>query len=449
MNALQRILVSSSTIVNTLCLLALLSLCATPTVGQEATDEKPVEAERQRPNITVDGVRKLLRSLESNQLQDRDAAEQDLVELGPAVLAFLPEISANTSGEMKVRLQRIRQQLQRADTETYFKASTLTLSGKMPLSEALASIEQQTGNKIEVEGADAFDGLEIEFMEQDSSFWTVMDKIMTQAKLRVNNYTTSDGLSLAAGAQEYREKSAEPFVTGPFRIEVTSVQSTLTFNSRLDGQLDLSLQVTWEPRLKPVFMQIPMNTISATIDDENVLASVNPQSTPEVPLNTGGASTQIDLQLARPKRSVTKLSKLNGEFMIAVPSEKHKYIFKKFGNGARQSEKFGDVSVTLEGARRNGSVYEMRLLVEFGNAQGALDSFRGWILSNEAYLLDPKERRLENVGLQTYAVTPNAVGIAYLFQINGNPDDFQLIYESPGLITRETVKFELRDIELP
>ncbi len=68
--------------------------------------------------------------------------------------------------------------------------------------------------------------------------------------------------------------------------------------------------------------------------------------------------------------------------MVAVPSEKHKYVFENFGNGKRQSEKFGEVTVTLESARRNGSVFELRILAEFNAAQGALDSFRGWILSN-------------------------------------------------------------------
>ena len=195
-------------------------------------------------------------------------------------------------------------------------------------------------------------------------------------------------------------------------------------------------------------MQIPMAKVEAKSKD-NQLSSVNPQAAPEIALNYGGTSTQIDIQIERPSRDVTTLESLKGEFVIAVPSGSHKYIFKKFGNGARQSEDYGDVTVTLEGARRNGAVYEMRILVKFGNAQGALDSFRGWILSNEAYLLDPKEVKSENVGLQTYAVTPNAVGIAYLFQINGNPDDYQLVYESPGAITKQTVAFELTDIPLP
>jgi hypothetical protein len=227
------------------------------------------------------------------------------------------------------------------------------------------------------------------------------------------------------------------------------VQSTLPFRSPIGGQLDLSLNLTWEPRLKPVFAQIPMASVAAVLAGGKTLKASNAQAAPEIPLNLGGCSTQIDLQLERPTRSDVKIENLTGEFVVAVPSDRHQYVFEKFGNGARQAEKYGDVTVTLEGARRNGAVYEMRVFVEFRDSQGALDSFRGWILSNEAYLLDANQKRMENVGLQTYAITPNAVGIAYLFQINDDPDKYQLVYESPGAITKQTVKYELQDIELP
>jgi hypothetical protein len=419
-----------------------------------AQDESPTAETSQanpkeQPKVSADDVRKLLKELDGKSLKERDAAEKSLIEMGSAILGHLPEVDANTSGEMKVRLQRIRQQLQTVEIETYFEFSKVTLAGKMKLTEAIESITEQTGNKIVLEGEDAFENLEVELNETDSPFWSVMDKVLAQTKLRLNTFAASDGLSLVAGGQEGAGELPSSYSTGPFRIEVASIQSSLPFNSRLGGQLDLSLTVSWEPRLKPVFMQIPMASLQATSDDDKSLASSSPESAPEVPLNNGGSSTQIDLQLQRPQRVATKLTKLSGEFVFAVPSEKHKYIFKKFGNGARQSEKFGETTVTLEGARRNGKVFEMRMLVEFGNDQGALDSFRGWVLSNEAYLLDPNERRLENVGLQTYAVNSNGVGIAYLFQINGNPDEFQMVYESPSAITRQKVTYELQNIELP
>ena len=76
--------------------------------NQAASDNQTTAAGQQ---VTLSEIRKVLRQLEANELQTRDAAEKQLVELGPTVLPFLPEVTPNTSGELKVRLQRIRQAL--------------------------------------------------------------------------------------------------------------------------------------------------------------------------------------------------------------------------------------------------------------------------------------------------------------------------------------------------
>lgn len=427
-----------------------IALCLSTWIGQpswgQGADAYSSGSVKAPSDVSEAAVRKLLRRLEADTLQERDSAEQELVEMGPAVLPFLPEVNARTSGEMKIRLERIRASMEATNLENFFEASLVNISGKFLVAKAIAQISEQTGNEIQLQGEDALSSTEVELDCQDEPFWQVMNSVMEQANLRVNAFGSTEGqLVLVPGGGN----NSQVFTSGPFRMDTLSVQSTLPFNSAVGGQLGVSLQVTWEPRLKPVFMQIPMASVEATIDDGAVLAASNPQAVPEVPLNYGGCSTQIDLQLERPERTATQLQDLEGEFVVAVPSDRHKYVFKNFGNMARQSEKFGDVTVTLEGARRNGAVYEMRLLIAFGNSQGALDSFRGWILSNEAYLLDAKKVRKENVGLQTYGVSPNSVGIAYLFQINGDPNDYQLIYESPGVITKQTVQYRLQNIQLP
>ena len=413
--------------------------------GQQVESQADGAEERQQVSLAV--VRRLLRMLDADDIASRDSAEKQLIELGPAIIQFLPEVNSRTSAEMKIRLQRIRQSVESEGVESFFEASMITLSGKLKLSEAIESIEGQSGNDITIQGQDALESVEVELNVTDAPFWDVMTSVMEQANLRVNAYGSTNGdLALAPGGQQ---SGPTAFTSGPFHVVPVSVQSTLPFNSNIGGQLQISLTVTWEPRLEPVFMQIPMSSVQAKLEGDTTITATNAQAAPEIPLNTGGSSTQIDLQVQRPERNLEKIESLTGQFVVAVPSDRHKYEFKKFGNGARQSEKFGDVTVILEGSRRNGAVYEMRVLVEFGNAQGALDSFRGWILSNQAYLLDKNDKRLENVGLQTYAITPNAVGIAYLFQINGNPDDFTLVYESPASITKQTVRYELSDIELP
>lgn len=400
-------------------------------------------------SISLAEVRRVLRDLDSDALVDRDAAEKRLIEMGPAVLPYLPEISSTTSGEMKIRLQRIRQQLQKTNIETFFEASLITLSGKFKVADAVAEIARQSGNKITIENGQSASTTEVELQVDKTPFWQVMDQLLRQSKLRINAYSSAEGMSLVPAEDRAPGSAPPPSITGPFHVAALSTQTTLAFGSPLPGQMEVSLLVSWEPRLKPVFIQLPMNKMKAATESGEELETTNPAAAPEIPLNASGCAAQVDLQFARPPRSARKLATLRGEFVVAVPSEKHKFVFEKFAGGKRQSEKFGEVTVTLENARRNGSVYELRILAEFKQSQGALDSFRGWILSNRAYLLDAKQNRLENVGLQTYAVTPEAVGVAFLFQINGDPNDFTLVYESPGMITRQTVAFELENVELP
>ncbi len=422
-----------------------------PPATKTPAADSPLAADGQPEGavITLPAIRQALRELESNELEVRDQAEKALVAMGAAALDYLPEVTPRTSGELKVRLQRVRQALQQAKLGNEFEASTVTLEGNLRLRDALDQIAKQTNNPIQLDNLQSMADLPIELSAADTPFWDVMSSVMQQAKLRINAYgTTENKLAFAPGGTDAAHVGAS-FHQGPFRLDMTSIRSVLPFNSPMGGQLELSFTVTWEPRLKPVFMQLPMSSLRAELASGKTLSASNPQAAPEVPLNAGGCTTQIDLMLERPTRSEDTIVKLTGEFSVAVPSERHEYVFEKFGNGARQTEKFGDVTVTLEGARRNGAVYELRVFVEFGDSQGALDSFRGWILSNEAYLRDANDRRMENVGLNTYAVTPNAVGIAYLFQINGDPNDYKLIYESPASITTQKVEYELHDIDLP
>lgn len=436
-----------------LCALATaLGLSVATSVGaQDKLDTLPEPSATLKDDATVNfaEVRRVLRALDSDKAVERDAAEKRLIELGSSVIPFLPEISSTTSGELKIRLQRIRDQLQTTKIETFFEASLLTLNGKMKVAEALAEITKQSGNVITLENGEAGAGVEIELTADKQPFWKVMDDLLSQARLRINTFSAVEGMALVPDYENSIVPGPLPNSSGPFQVRVMSAQTSMQFGGRSPGQLDVSLQVNWEPRLKPLYVQLPMATMKAVVAEGGELQSSNPAANPEIPVNSAGSSTQIDLQFARPPRSARKLDKLSGEFVVAVPSEKHKYVFENFGNGKRQSEKFGEVTVTLENARRNGSVFEMRMLAEFEESQGALDSFRGWILSNRAYLLDSKQNRIENVGLQTYAVTSDAVGVAFLFQINSDPNDYVLVYESPGMITRQTVKFELENIDLP
>jgi hypothetical protein len=310
----------------------------------------------------------------------------------------------------------------------------------------LSKIKEQTGNIVQVQGGEEGGQANVTVNWKDVSFWTAIDDLLKRTKMRLVAFgTTENQLVISPG----QSSDLTPFMTGPFRVDANGVQSERTFGSQLDGFTRVSFLLSWEPRLEPVFMQIPMSSLKAKAADGEEISATNPQAAPEIRLNIGGSTAQVDLQLNRIDRKHQQLESIKGQLIISVPGERHQYEFKKLGTGKRQSERFGDVAVTLEGARQNGRVYEMRLFVEFGDSKGVLESFRGWILSNRAYILDTNDKRLENVGFNQYGANDRGVGVSYMFQLNNDPDTYKLIYESPSTIRRQTIEYELKNIPLP
>src|SRR6476646_908269 len=71
--------------------------------------------------------------LGNDELAKREAAEKDLVELGPDVLPLLPTVTPRTPAEDKIRLQRVRTKLENAALAAVTKPSMDRLTGEMLL----------------------------------------------------------------------------------------------------------------------------------------------------------------------------------------------------------------------------------------------------------------------------------------------------------------------------
>ncbi len=400
-------------------------------------------------------IRQLIRQLESRDLEDRDEAEKKLTDLGGVILPHLPKVDARTSGEMKVRLERIRGAMQEEQEAVFFKASKVTLNGEMTLGEAFAALEEQTGNSIVLQGEG--ESKQVSLEAEDVEFWEAFAQLEEQVGLVINHGAMGgDGGLQVRAVQQVGDNYTRAFRSGPFRLEVATMRSTLPigYGATMAGQLEVSLYLTWEPRLEPVFLRVPMASTKASAGDAELSPS-NPGQVIDLQLSGYGGRSKsqlINLQVQRPARDAEVLESLTGQFSVAVPSNQQQFVFEKFANGARQTKKVGDVAVVLEGARRNGpkGSYEIRFRVQFGDAQGVLESFRGWAASNEAYLMDSKDVRFDSFADSVSGSTQNAFGVSYIFNIgDGNPDDFRLIYEAPATIQTQTVKFELKDIPLP
>lgn len=412
-----------------------------------AQNDAPIDDE-----IRLDVLR-LVRQLDDDSLAKRNAAEEALIELGPDALALLPPISRNTSAEVKARLERITKALQKAQAEAASQASTVTLQGTMKLSEALAAVEQQTGNKI-VDfrprlGQQATDP-QVTVNFQSTPFWSVIDQILDQAKLNVYHYSGQEGvLAIVAAPNNQTPRSNRAAYSGLFRFEGYELIAKRDFRSGDSGTLHLNLEVAWEPRLKPIVLQLLLDEVHATASDGQAVGISNPQARPEIPVESTIAAADLTIPMELPDRSVRSIASLKGKMVALVPGETETFLFEDLENAKQVEKQKAGVRVELEEIRKNNALYEFRVRVKFDDPGDALDSHRNWVYTNEAYLLDANGQRVENFGMQAFRQARDEVGVAYLFDGEVGLAGCKFAYRTPVVIVNMPIEYELKGLELP
>lgn len=401
------------------------------------------------PNTELAGrVERLVDQLDASNLTQREAAEQALVELGPEALDLLPGPDDRVPAETKIRLGRIRQKLQQKLAEQTIQPSVVTLEGSMTFSEALAAIEEQSGNKIAAPG---FGGpqapLTVDF--QKTPFWQALDTLLDRANLDVYPYGAQEGLPLQPRSPGRRPRSEAAACAGPFRIEPVAVEARRDLRNPSVRSLRLNLEVTWEPRLKPVSLGHALADVKAVDAEGNPLPLADIEADPTVPVSTGQMAAEISVPFAPPPRSLDKIAKLSGKLAATVPGRIAKFRFKDLAEARNVEKRVAAAKVVLVGTRKNRDVWEVVIGVRFDQAAGSLDSYYNWVYDNPAYLEDPDGKQVEYAAIQGTRRREDEVGMAYLFSIDRPLDEYTFVYETPAMILSNEFEYELEDIPLP
>src|SRR5271157_6656003 len=200
-------------------------------------------------------VLKLVHKLDADTEKERKEAENRLLELGPAVLELLPSPESQPNDNPAIVIRRIRRQLQETLAAKSLEASTVTLQGRLKISKVLAEIQRQTGNTIadlpRAAGA-AIPDPEIDVRFDKTPFWTALDAVLDQAQLSVYPYGQPHALKVVPRGPNDLPRTGRATIQGPMRIEPVSVLAKRELRSSSTPALQVSLEVAWEPRLKPI-----------------------------------------------------------------------------------------------------------------------------------------------------------------------------------------------------
>lgn len=415
----------------------------------------PKKEEKSASDLIAPKVRALIKQLDASEQAKREAAEKELIALGQDVLPLLPKPDARTPAEVKNRLRRVYSALLAAAVEASTKPAFVTLSGEMTLSEAMAAIEKQTGNKVVDKREEMMQETpdpKVKLALEKVPFWQALDTVLDAANLQLYNYDVETGaLAYVARGDGSLPRSAHGSYGGLFRLEPTKLEATSDLRNPMNKGLRLTVDVAWEPRVRPVVLELAPGDMKGTDDAGGELTSDAGGETLEFPVRGTNAGVELELGFQLPPRSVKQIASIKGKMSALVLGRVEEFEFTDLEKAKGVEQERGGVTVVMRECRKNEEIYDVKVRVKFGDAGKALESHQGWIYDNECYLLDKAGNRIEVAGLEATSTGANEVGLDFKFDLGEETSakGYKFIYKTPAAIVRIPIEFELKNIELP
>lgn len=385
--------------------------------------------------------------LDATSRAQRQAAEKSLIDSGPDALPFLPKSKSGMSVEAMQRLDRVRKTLESKRTMKEAKTARIVirLIEIATLGEALEAISRESGIEFDFDGDQS---VPIDPTNATLSFWHAVDLVLDQANLDINFYGGDrETLLLVPRRPDRPSRVDSAAYTGVYRIEPTLVTSRRHLSQPELSGLNVNIEISWEPRLTPIGLTIPIQQLAGRLDDGE---SLNPQESGEtidVATNSDIAFSEFYLPMKLPAGQPKQIETLSGIIRALMPGKQQTFELSLSDQNA--SRKIDSMTVQVEDVRPNGPLHQIRVAVELENADRSLESHRHWIFENQVYVKRKDGSRVDHLGYEVYRQTASGVGIGYLFDLGESVGESTLIYESPTAVIPNEVPFVIQDIPLP
>lgn len=397
----------------------------------------------------IEKVEQLEKQLDADSVTDRDKAEAQLIELGPQILEYLNEVQEDATTDLRNRVNKVRTKLEKVAVEQYTEPSKVTLKGKSTVGEALKKIRRVTKNEVVCLDVTQLEKT-IELDLEDVDFWEAIDAIMKKTGLRIDRYgNEKPGQLMLAAAANQGEYSDVPSDSAKiFQTQVLRVDSSANLLAPNQDYTTVNLLVRWEPRLRPISVDIPLGKMSITDEFGDSIALSDPNRVvygliqPEIP------EVEFSIQLPRVDRQIEEIQSMKTTIQAVLPGRSETFRFKKISDvkPGFSITKAG-AHVEFGGTRKNEDVYSVKLSLSFDEENNALESHQGWVFHNKVYLEDPKGNKEEAVSIETLQQDNQRVSIQYYFL--EEPANRTLVYKTAASIVKLPVVVELLKIPMP
>ena len=321
-------------------------------------------------------------------------------------------------------------------------------SGEATLSEVLAELEKQTGNRVADRRTARRDDPKLKL--RPGTFWQTLDAIGEQTGIA---FTPHGGVALVD--TPYRK--ATTVYHGPFRFAIKNIavnrdDELQTHNAHV------TISVAWEPRFAPMYLNLKNAEVTVGKHTEKLVAG-------GIEAVFGAGATKIELSAPAPPRAAMRIDSIKGEIRVVGAPKMLEFTFDKLGpltqKNPREAEQEG-VTIRLSEVKQFANRWQVTLqIVNPPGAISGLESFQlpYWTNNNRLWLTwtDPQTKRtstLEPSG-DSYQDTKDGRIINFTFTPQGDTPlppktaAVTLRYRTPNRVLAFTVPFEFQNLALP
>ncbi len=450
------------------CRLSIACLLAAGLLAEIAlADDRDVDPQRE----SAQRVSALLKQLDANSRQERQSAEKELLELGPAILDALPPPDLLPNVAVRETVRRLRIQLERTAAEQSIRASRVTLAGEYSIRDLVAAISEQTGNDVVCAATlpdsarkatdsdnsatpsdsrpassgndttaanDLFDHkLAVDW--SDEPFWNAIGQTEA-AGLWAGFPASGNSLVLTPVAATANLPIGPRHIQDAFRIDALNVERREIAGT--DNVLvRVPLRVLCEPRLRPLFLRCSMSDWSLSTGTQQ-LNPFSPGSRVEIPLGDGGREAKLELSfLANSAAAQRENLTLAGRLTLLTAALEREITFPNLAEAEGLTRRRGGVRVTVNQAQIRSSEdrrfsARVRIQIGYDSRAQAFESHQTWIFHNQVFLRDLEGKKYAaNDGFSTLFQGDGSVGVEYRFSnLPNKPAEWQFTYVAPTLL---------------
>jgi hypothetical protein len=401
-------------------------------------------------------VDQLVQQLADQDSEKQAAAVAALVKLGPDILPLLPKPDAKLTAEQKKHLAAIRTTIRDAAALNAIAPRTITIQKKsITLEVALTEISQQTGITVMDRRRDKETSPKFALDLTKATFWEAVDEIALKADLRISFYEKDGALAFVDGPH----KTLPVSHSGVFRVAVKRLLSLLDLEADHHVWM-LHLEIAWEPRFQPLFLEMQPDSLVVKDGKGGELKSI-PGGGGRVPV-TRPLTMETQVRVEAPTKPTDKIAVLKGAMTMVGPSKMLNFTFDnlaKIDPGKKEQvrkETQEGVTAYLREFRVEPEIWTFGLLLEYPQDGPDFESFESWLVNNQIFLekKNGKGRFAANGGYDIDEQGGHKAILNYRFIDDNNltlgkPEDWKLIYRTPGTIVKFPIQFEFKDLPVP